>query len=822
MGRFYKSSKPEYLDFVYKQPNNLLLKAVEKAEQGVDKNLATVGDLYGRLKSEALKPDTKRRDDIIDGYKKQIDAMSQAIFQNPLEYRGYTPDIKALSDDISDNLQRGELAAFSSNVATRKTFSDKLDAQIKAKEISRDEANQQLTNYDLDFDNKKGSLYSGPAKYQSYSTGYLAPTIDDPYKYMDDKFTGWKANMETNKGWKFEWDNSGNRYIVTKSGGREIVTREEIERNAENFILTDKKLNSYLDTREQQGILGFDNLRNQALKQGLTNFMVDKHAYTKDTRSESVKVDAAQQADKKYNRDNIVSNVDVVTGTTTVSNATSKDPVESFDNNQIFNFDLNQISDALKNTSILPDISNKIKTQELDAAFGKGNWELNPNYDPNLLGIGQGGMTDKQALKGEYLITIDGKTYGSDQNLPGNYNETFDNAEEGINNKVANSKAAIDMMIGAYNTTGDPKAINKFIETNSYGLDAGTIEGLKNYVINNSPEKIIQNTNYNNAYNANLNLANQMTPETRGGISAEDFAKIKTQKDNSYTTNIVEEQNVDDIIPTQYRVALRKSLDEMDKNKQTYMFNPSSRIYSIKDGVYNPNIRAANAGLADIIGNSNAGIEELIKRIEDVKKPLTSMQKNSIRLDLMDTKEYQKAKPENRDKMLQEAYKNYEGEIVRQEVPDYYTVELGGNKFRMETDDINISYSPIPNMPIDSYKLVQNVTFTPITEDGVSGKPQSFSIVRSGKGINFKNKVIQQAITNSPKVLENRVESLLKSAENNTSNNGSNQLVQLQGSNVAVRWDGSKYNYSIGNTALTREQARGQLFNTLNPSAFSE
>ena len=178
MGRFYKSSKPEYLDFVYKQPNNLLLKAVEKAEQGVDKNLATVGDLYGRLKSESLKPDTKRRDDIIDGYKKQIDAMSQAIFQNPLEYRGYTPDIKALSDDISDNLQRGELAAFSSNVKARQTFSDKLDAQVKAKEIDRAQANWQLTKYDKDFDDQKGSLYSGPSNYQNYNSNFFSKDID--------------------------------------------------------------------------------------------------------------------------------------------------------------------------------------------------------------------------------------------------------------------------------------------------------------------------------------------------------------------------------------------------------------------------------------------------------------------------------------------------------------------------------------------------------------------------------------------------------------------------------------------------------------------
>ena len=54
MGRFYKTSKGSYIDFVYKQPTSLLLKAVQTADARVDKQVATNADLYGKLHQEAL------------------------------------------------------------------------------------------------------------------------------------------------------------------------------------------------------------------------------------------------------------------------------------------------------------------------------------------------------------------------------------------------------------------------------------------------------------------------------------------------------------------------------------------------------------------------------------------------------------------------------------------------------------------------------------------------------------------------------------------------------------------------------------------------
>ena len=62
MGRFYKTGKGDYIDFIYKQPRNLLLQAVKTAEGQIDQQAKMNADLYGQLHSAALPWDAKKRD----------------------------------------------------------------------------------------------------------------------------------------------------------------------------------------------------------------------------------------------------------------------------------------------------------------------------------------------------------------------------------------------------------------------------------------------------------------------------------------------------------------------------------------------------------------------------------------------------------------------------------------------------------------------------------------------------------------------------------------------------------------------------------------
>ena len=325
MGRFYKSSKPQFLDFVYKQPNNLLLKAVEKAEQGIDKNLASVTDLYGRLKSEALKPDTERRDEIINSYKKEIDAMSQAIFQDPLSYRGYTPDIKTLSDDIADNIQRGELAAFSSNVKARQTYSDKLDAQVKstgADHISREAANQLLQRYDADFKEREGTLYASPSAYQTYDSGYISGEID-VFEESDKILKGMAADKKAWASAGLEVQQNGDEHIVTRKGGDKEVTKEEVASILNRYLASSEKINQYYDTRKRENISGFGEGRKEYDFNNVLNFMAGKFGFKEEERSKSMSGSGHDIARKAWLRDKDISS--------TTSSETTGDVNSEFD-----------------------------------------------------------------------------------------------------------------------------------------------------------------------------------------------------------------------------------------------------------------------------------------------------------------------------------------------------------------------------------------------------------------------------------------------------------------------------------------------------------
>ena len=369
MGRFYKSSKPQFLDFVYKQPNNLLLKAVEKAEQGIDKNLASVSDLYGRLKSEALKPDTERRDEIINSYKKEIDAMSQAIFQDPLSYRGYTPDIKKLSDDIADNVQRGELAAFSSNVKARQTYSDKLDAQVKstgADHISRESANQLLQRYDADFKEREGTLYAGPSAYQTFGSGYISGEID-VFEESDKILKGMAADTDAWASAGLEVQSNGDEYIVTRKGSDKEVTKEEVASILNRYLASSDKINQYYDTRKREGISGFGEGRKEYDFNNVLNFMAGKFGFKEQERSKSMSGSGHDIARKAWLRDKDISS--------TTSSETTGD-VNS-------EFDASSGEEAFEKYSNIAATNNKTKESFKNSVWNTlwGDMKIREQYD---------------------------------------------------------------------------------------------------------------------------------------------------------------------------------------------------------------------------------------------------------------------------------------------------------------------------------------------------------------------------------------------------------------------------------------------------------
>jgi hypothetical protein len=308
MGRFYNTSKGNYIDFVYKQPTSLLLKAVQTADAKVDKQIATNADLYGKLHQEALNPDVTKRDEILAGYKQNIDDVAEDIRTNPLDYLGGpSTKIRKLTDDISQNLLRGELAAMGANHTARAKYKEKLEAAVKAKTMSASESAFQLSKYDAEFAHdlktgKRGTAYKGPSDYRGY-TGNLLDENVDFYKYIDEKGSGIMANVFRNEGWGIS-ERGGQKYIVNKSGNQEVVDPKRVQRVVLNAMNNDPKLQAAWGSRQSEGIPGYSEEENMNRKIAGAQYAVDKYAYTKDTRGSSGSADSYGLAGYKHNLKN--------------------------------------------------------------------------------------------------------------------------------------------------------------------------------------------------------------------------------------------------------------------------------------------------------------------------------------------------------------------------------------------------------------------------------------------------------------------------------------------------------------------------------------
>lgn len=463
MGRFYKTSKPEYLDFIYRQPSNLLLKAVEKAEAGVDKNLASVADLYGRLKSEALKPDTERRDDIIDSYKKEIDALTNAIYKDPMSYRGFTPQIKTLSDDIMDNVERGELAAMSSNVKARQKYSDKLDAQVKstgADHISRKDADQLLANYDADFAKRKGTLYAAPSAYQTFDTGFITGEVD-VFAEADKLVKGIMANKDAWASANLEVKQKGNTYIVTEKGSDEEVSKERVAEVLNSYLDSNERINSYYDTRIQERIPGFTEERKEYDRQNLLDFMTNKFAYKKEERTEGMTADSYGVGDAAWLR-----NQQISSETTTQTDGNVNNVHGSSSGEEAFG---NYAKTAQGNVKMKTDFMNSV-----DRAVNTNiNIPVKNGVAPVVTANGQRAYIPisqaKKNEQGEYVVDANGNFILDSEKGKANFIYPGDKRLDGYLSDLNNSKKEIKQKYEqAYNTGKGWDELSKELEEQGY------------------------------------------------------------------------------------------------------------------------------------------------------------------------------------------------------------------------------------------------------------------------------------------------------------------------------------------------------------------
>jgi hypothetical protein len=129
MGRFYNTSNPDYIDYSYKLPVELMGKVIEKTDKEIDDANLLLSKLPSLLKADALEGvDKTRLSQYIQDKDTQISQMSKALIDNPLEARRYKSKIMDLANQITNDTSNGELGYLTKN---KKTFDTWFEEQKK-------------------------------------------------------------------------------------------------------------------------------------------------------------------------------------------------------------------------------------------------------------------------------------------------------------------------------------------------------------------------------------------------------------------------------------------------------------------------------------------------------------------------------------------------------------------------------------------------------------------------------------------------------------------------------------------------------------------
>jgi len=773
MGRFYKTSKGNYIDFVYKQPNSLLLKAVQTADARIDKQIATNADLYGKLHQKALNPDVKKRDEILAGYKQQIDDVAEDIRTNPLDYMASSPKIRKLTNDISQNLLRGELAAIGANHAARAAYKEKLEAD---KNHTAAEVSKLLSNYDAKFaydlkTGKRGTAYGGPSDYRSYTGQYLDPNVEI-FDYVDKRGAGWQSDIITNMGWYPQTDKNGNEYLVTKKGGVERVDPKMIRKTFSDAIASDPTIMKAWQSRIREGVYTPKQVKD--MYSSAVNYAVNKFGFTKDKRQIGVSENAyglQRSADLLKNPAITTTVSDKVSSVNAQPGNTSQET-----NNIRWNYQ-EGINKMIDNTKSI--VSNDLTT----AIYKEAGIIKNPSHNP-------------ASLHGKYIYANpDGtaKTTLDSQGRPTASVVPF-NEQKQIDNKIEGAKGEYDLIAGGFYSSGNTQGLQDF--SKKYNLSGNTEAAIVEMGETHTASNAKSQTNYFNYLNDTKEfLKEKLKAEdpityTRLKVSGtlDDYVDSDAKEivQNNYlteidfvTTNDVYNQGNQqlDVYQKGDQKLVLEGLEKMDAEPATFMLNNNAMATIMTEGT-NIIEGTAAASFADLVKSGGINFEQEIK------------------YELAAETEEQFTGWKNAAKTIAQYKTVPTGKTIKQPY-----VIIDGKRMNIERDKIRFTHNTMPGTGI-GHKYVQRFTLNDPGKKDKDGnyikgsEPQKvvWDIVQEGKNVEIgaAGRNLNALISNPQKVMENFAAETLQSAEQTVSK------FQRQGSTTGMKLPQFKADVTLG------------------------
>lgn len=259
MARFYKTASANPLDYMYRINVPLMEKVIAANDEYITQNLQQaqkLGDIAASF--PYLQSDEGRAREIVQGYSKQVDEITDAIRSDPANWRKQLDPMRNLSRDLQQNYKVGEISKIAGNYGQYKKVADEIDKQVaeynkSGKGISADRAKAYKEYFLRQFTAKdpKGTNYNP-------KTGeYNAIQVFDPMgnvdirKILSDELDKMKADKK--------------RYKVSSTTGEEWyfndVTQEWEGITPERVlsIVTDRlsnpQLMEYLKQDSQVGLI---------------------------------------------------------------------------------------------------------------------------------------------------------------------------------------------------------------------------------------------------------------------------------------------------------------------------------------------------------------------------------------------------------------------------------------------------------------------------------------------------------------------------------------------------------------------------------------
>lgn len=246
MGQYYKTSKPEFEDFMYKPPYELFKEVIQSKDKMVDSELASAAELSKYLDFNTLDFDKQDAESEKIKYMSQIEDISNKIKKDPINFQKYSQDIIGLQKDMMKNFTTGKIGVMRTDYDRYLKFQED-HKQYKTKEGGRYTAG--VNSFYNEAKNKRSEqITSGLGYNPVFDSEQLMETKDFRKGFAD--FVKIKKPDIV----PIASTGSAGGYIFKTKGTQETLSENDLQKLMEDYILSTPDIENYIRQSNRIGL----------------------------------------------------------------------------------------------------------------------------------------------------------------------------------------------------------------------------------------------------------------------------------------------------------------------------------------------------------------------------------------------------------------------------------------------------------------------------------------------------------------------------------------------------------------------------------------